>query len=125
MKASVEQLASRAASRAMSEAAKNVTPPTTAYQFEVSWRAFSGDLALQARLLKVFNFFWFIFNLTILSVSSIFVIDSSKRCHFMLKFLVFGALLHVIMNSFSFLYVRLYLPMNCRKYSKMPCLLPY
>ncbi|KAL5147200.1 Pentatricopeptide repeat-containing protein [Glycine soja] len=55
MKASVEQLASRAASRAMSEAAKNVTPPTTAYQFEVSWRAFSGDLALQARLLKAIS----------------------------------------------------------------------
>ncbi|XP_006605808.1 RNA polymerase II-associated protein 3-like isoform X4 [Glycine soja] len=55
MKASVQQLASRAASRAMSEAAKNVTPPTTAYQFEVSWRAFSGDLALQARLLKAIS----------------------------------------------------------------------
>lgn len=75
MKASVQQLASRAASRAMSEAAKNVTPPTTAYQFEVSWRAFSGDLALQARLLKVYNFFRFIFNLIILSISSIFGID--------------------------------------------------
>ncbi|XP_040869486.1 RNA polymerase II-associated protein 3 [Glycine max] len=55
MKASVQQLASRAASRAMSEAAKNVTPPTTAYQFEVSWRTFSGDLALQARLLKAIS----------------------------------------------------------------------
>ncbi|XP_027366389.1 RNA polymerase II-associated protein 3 isoform X2 [Abrus precatorius] len=51
-KASVQQLASDAASRAMAEAAKNMTPPTTAYQFEVSWKAFSGDLALQARLLK-------------------------------------------------------------------------
>ena len=75
MKASVQQLASRAASRAMSEAATTVTPPTTAYQFEVSWRAFSGDLALQARLLKVYNFFRFIFNLIILSISSIFGID--------------------------------------------------
>ncbi|CAJ1977849.1 unnamed protein product [Sphenostylis stenocarpa] len=55
MKASVQQLASRAASRAMAEAAKNITPPTTAYQFEVSWRAFSGDLALQARLLKAIS----------------------------------------------------------------------
>ncbi|RDX89709.1 RNA polymerase II-associated protein 3 [Mucuna pruriens] len=52
MKASIQQLASRATSRAMAEAAKNITPPTTAYQFEASWRAFSGDLALQARLLK-------------------------------------------------------------------------
>jgi len=57
MKASVQQLASRAASKAMAEAAKDITPPTTAYQFEVSWRAFSGDLALQALLLKVYNFF--------------------------------------------------------------------
>ncbi|KAH1138259.1 hypothetical protein AAZX31_10G138000 [Glycine max] len=55
MKASVQQLASRAASRVVAEAAKNVTPPTTAYQFEVSWRAFSGDLALQARLLKAIS----------------------------------------------------------------------
>jgi hypothetical protein len=55
MKPSVEQLASRAASRAMAEAAKNITPPTTAYQFEVSWRGFSGDRALQACLLKVFK----------------------------------------------------------------------
>ncbi|XP_052731522.1 uncharacterized protein LOC108325034 isoform X3 [Vigna angularis] len=55
MKASVQQLASRAASRAMAEAAKNITPPTTAYQFEVSWRSFSGDLALQARLLKAIS----------------------------------------------------------------------
>ncbi|XP_061361418.1 uncharacterized protein LOC133305267 isoform X3 [Gastrolobium bilobum] len=52
MKASVQQLASRAASRAMIEAAKNITPPTTAYQFEVSWRGFSGDRALQACLIK-------------------------------------------------------------------------
>jgi len=39
----------------MAEAAKNITPPTTAYQFELSWRGFSGDLALQACLLKVFK----------------------------------------------------------------------
>lgn len=55
MKASVEQLASQAACRAMAEAAKNITPPTTAYQFEVSWRGFSGDLALQACLLKAMS----------------------------------------------------------------------
>ncbi|XP_065854377.1 uncharacterized protein [Euphorbia lathyris] len=52
LKASVQELASRAASCAMAEAAKNITPPKTAYQFEVSWQGFSGDRALQARLLK-------------------------------------------------------------------------
>ncbi|XP_022745728.1 RNA polymerase II-associated protein 3 isoform X5 [Durio zibethinus] len=53
LKASVQELASRAASRAMAEAAKNISSPNTAYQFEVSWRALSGDRALQAHLLKV------------------------------------------------------------------------
>ncbi|XVF57588.1 hypothetical protein PTKIN_Ptkin06aG0217400 [Pterospermum kingtungense] len=53
MKDPVQELASRAASRAMAEAAKNISPPNTAYQFEVSWRALSGDRALQAQLLKV------------------------------------------------------------------------
>ncbi|KAG6751501.1 hypothetical protein POTOM_043690 [Populus tomentosa] len=53
LKASVKELASQAASRAMAEAAKNITPPNSAYQFEVSWRGFSGDRALQAHLLKV------------------------------------------------------------------------
>ncbi|XP_073224028.1 uncharacterized protein [Cicer arietinum] len=55
MKASVQQLASQAASRAMADAAKNITPPTTAYQFEVSWRGFAGDCALQACLLKAMS----------------------------------------------------------------------
>ncbi|KAH9627086.1 hypothetical protein KSS87_023774 [Heliosperma pusillum] len=50
---SVHELASRAASRAMAEAAKNIVTPKTAYQFEVSWRGFSGDRSLQSRLLKV------------------------------------------------------------------------
>ncbi|XP_011038926.1 PREDICTED: RNA polymerase II-associated protein 3-like isoform X3 [Populus euphratica] len=53
LKTSVMELASQAASRAMAEAAKNITPPNSAYQFEVSWRGFSGDRALQAHLLKV------------------------------------------------------------------------
>ncbi|XP_010039548.2 RNA polymerase II-associated protein 3 isoform X1 [Eucalyptus grandis] len=53
LKVSVQDLATRAASRAMSEAAKNITPLNSAYQFEVSWRGFSGDRSLQARLLKV------------------------------------------------------------------------
>jgi hypothetical protein len=51
----VQELASQAASRALAEAAKNITPPNSAYQFEVSWRGLSGDRALQARLLKVSN----------------------------------------------------------------------
>jgi len=49
----VQELASRAASRAIAEAAKNVTPPNSAYQFEATWRGFCGDRSLQARLLKV------------------------------------------------------------------------
>ncbi|CAN1161616.1 RNA polymerase II-associated protein 3, partial [Linum perenne] len=53
LKPSVHDLASRAASRAKAEAAKNTTPPTSAYQFEASWRRFSGDNALQTSLLKV------------------------------------------------------------------------
>jgi hypothetical protein len=54
LKTSVIELACQAASRAMAEAAKNITPPNSAYQFEVSWQGFSGDCALQAHLLKVF-----------------------------------------------------------------------
>ncbi|KAK3198906.1 hypothetical protein Dsin_022321 [Dipteronia sinensis] len=52
LKASVQELASRAASRAMAEAAKKITPPKSAYDFEVLWRGFSGDCTLQACLLK-------------------------------------------------------------------------
>ncbi|XP_043708273.1 RNA polymerase II-associated protein 3-like [Telopea speciosissima] len=52
---SVQALASRAASRAMADAAKNITPPKSAYQFEVSWRGLSGDPALQACLLKAIS----------------------------------------------------------------------
>ncbi|XP_076950837.1 uncharacterized protein LOC143623933 [Bidens hawaiensis] len=54
-KDSVQQLAARAASLATAEAAKNIVPPTSAYQFEASWRGFFGDCTLQARLLKVTN----------------------------------------------------------------------
>ncbi|KAJ8447081.1 hypothetical protein Cgig2_022810 [Carnegiea gigantea] len=50
---SVQELASRAASRALAEAAKNITQPNSAYQFEATWRGFSGDRSLQAHLLKV------------------------------------------------------------------------
>ena len=53
MKSSLQELASRAASRAMAEAAKNITVPNSAYQFEVSWQGFLGDRAIQARYLKV------------------------------------------------------------------------
>ncbi|GMP63742.1 hypothetical protein CsSME_00025313 [Camellia sinensis var. sinensis] len=53
LKASVQELAAQAASLAKIEAAKNNTPPNSAYQFEVSWRGLAGDHTLQARLLKV------------------------------------------------------------------------
>uniref|UniRef100_A0A2P2L401 RNA polymerase II-associated protein 3 isoform X3 n=1 Tax=Rhizophora mucronata TaxID=61149 RepID=A0A2P2L401_RHIMU len=53
LKASVQELASRAASCAMAEAARSIKPPKSAYEFELSWRGFSDDCALQARLLKV------------------------------------------------------------------------
>ncbi|XP_039048808.1 RNA polymerase II-associated protein 3-like isoform X1 [Hibiscus syriacus] len=53
LKPLVQELASRAASRAMTDAAKNISPPSTAYQFEASWKALSGDSSLQAHLLKV------------------------------------------------------------------------
>ncbi|KAL0357267.1 UNVERIFIED_CONTAM: hypothetical protein Scaly_1412400 [Sesamum calycinum] len=52
VRASVQELA-KAASLAKAEAAKNIVPPNSAYQFEVSWRGLSGDRDLQARLLKV------------------------------------------------------------------------
>ncbi|CAI9304443.1 unnamed protein product [Lactuca saligna] len=52
IKESVQQLAARAASLATTEAAKTILPPTSAYQFEVSWRGFSGDRAHQFRLLQ-------------------------------------------------------------------------
>lgn len=55
MKSSLQELASRAASRAMVEAAKNITAPNSAYQFEVSWRGLLGDHALQASYLKAIS----------------------------------------------------------------------
>ncbi|GJN36160.1 hypothetical protein PR202_gb25000 [Eleusine coracana subsp. coracana] len=58
--ASIQELASRAASRYMSSAVKSVTTPKTAYDFEVSWRALSDDTAQQIQLLKfhAFLFDW-------------------------------------------------------------------
>ncbi|KAK8589185.1 hypothetical protein V6N13_088051 [Hibiscus sabdariffa] len=53
LKPLVQELASRAASRARVDAAKNIRPANTAYQFEVSWKALSGDRSLQTHLLKV------------------------------------------------------------------------
>ncbi|XP_062180792.1 uncharacterized protein LOC133885153 isoform X2 [Phragmites australis] len=50
--ASVQDLASRAASRYMSSTVKSVKTPKTAYDFEVSWRALSDDIAQQIQLLK-------------------------------------------------------------------------
>ncbi|KAG1371360.1 putative protein EFR [Cocos nucifera] len=52
LKASMQDLASRAASRVMATAGKSITAPKTAYEFEVSWRALSDDYALQTQLLK-------------------------------------------------------------------------
>lgn len=49
---SVQDLASRAASRYMSSTVKSVKIPKTAYDFEVSWRAISDDPAQQKALLK-------------------------------------------------------------------------
>ncbi|CAL4910505.1 unnamed protein product [Urochloa decumbens] len=50
--ASIQELASRAASRYMASTVKNVKIPKTAYDFEVSWRALSDDTAQQIQLLK-------------------------------------------------------------------------
>ncbi|XP_034222767.1 RNA polymerase II-associated protein 3 isoform X1 [Prunus dulcis] len=55
VKASVQELASRAASRVKAVAAEKITPPNSAYQFEVSWRGFSGDNARQTSLLKAIS----------------------------------------------------------------------
>lgn len=52
---SVQELASRAASRYMSSTVKSVKTPKTAYDFEVSWRAISDDLTQQIQLLKVYS----------------------------------------------------------------------
>ncbi|PKA55146.1 Outer envelope protein 64, chloroplastic [Apostasia shenzhenica] len=52
---SIQDLASRATSRVMGTTPKCFTVPTTAYQFEVSWRALSDDSANQARLLKTIS----------------------------------------------------------------------
>ena len=51
--ASIQELASRAASRYMASTVKSVKIPKTAYDFEVSWRALSDDTAQQIQLLKV------------------------------------------------------------------------
>ncbi|BFG20143.1 hypothetical protein CerSpe_064170 [Prunus speciosa] len=53
VKASVQELASRVASRVKAVAAEKITPPNSAYQFEVSLRGFFGDNARQTSLLKV------------------------------------------------------------------------
>lgn len=52
--ASIQELASRAASRYMASTVKSVKIPKTAYDFEVSWRALSDDTAQQIQLLKVY-----------------------------------------------------------------------
>jgi RNA polymerase II-associated protein 3 len=59
--ASIQELASRAASLYMSSAVKSVKTPKTAYDFEVSWRALSDDTAQQIQLLKVYFHPFFVF----------------------------------------------------------------
>ncbi|CAO2832538.1 unnamed protein product [Amaranthus hypochondriacus] len=49
---SVQELASRAASRAIADAATNISTPKSAYQFEITWKGLCGDRSLQARMLK-------------------------------------------------------------------------
>ncbi|WOL18380.1 RNA polymerase II-associated protein 3 isoform X2 [Canna indica] len=53
LKESLQDVASRAASRAVALTANNITAPKSAYEFEVSWRALSDDSSFQARLLKM------------------------------------------------------------------------
>ncbi|MQL81833.1 hypothetical protein Taro_014297 [Colocasia esculenta] len=48
----VHELPFRAASLAMSTAPRNLTPPKSAYEFEVSWRHVSSDCSMQANILK-------------------------------------------------------------------------
>ncbi|XP_023643474.1 RNA polymerase II-associated protein 3 isoform X2 [Capsella rubella] len=55
LKPSVQELAAHAASLAMVEVSKNIKAPKSAYEFENSWRSFSGDRALQTQLLKVMS----------------------------------------------------------------------
>ena len=62
--ASIQELASRAASRYMTSTVKSVKIPKTAYDFEVSWRALSDDTAQQIQLLKVY-FHLFLFYRTV------------------------------------------------------------
>ncbi|KAJ6794253.1 RNA polymerase II-associated protein 3 [Iris pallida] len=50
--ASIRDLASRAASRVMATAVKDIPVPKSAYEFEVSWRALSANSEKQAHLLK-------------------------------------------------------------------------
>ncbi|KAE9446672.1 hypothetical protein C3L33_21445, partial [Rhododendron williamsianum] len=55
LKASVQELAARAASLAKVEAAKNITPPNSAYQFEASWRGLAGDVTSPVALPQIFK----------------------------------------------------------------------
>ncbi|KAL0918968.1 hypothetical protein M5K25_011022 [Dendrobium thyrsiflorum] len=52
LRTSMQDLASRAASRVMATAPKIISTPTSAYQFEVLWRSLSNASAKQAQLLK-------------------------------------------------------------------------
>ncbi|BBG99017.1 Tetratricopeptide repeat-like superfamily protein [Prunus dulcis] len=51
VKASVQELASRAASRVKAVAAEKITPPNSAYQFEVSWFTVKNIVCQNARFI--------------------------------------------------------------------------
>ncbi|XP_074565294.1 uncharacterized protein LOC141821825 [Curcuma longa] len=53
LKESLQDVATRAASRALESTAVGLTAPKSAYEFEVSWRALSDDSARQMQLLKM------------------------------------------------------------------------
>jgi hypothetical protein len=57
--ASIQELASRAASRYIANTVKSVKIPKTAYDFEVSWRALSDDTAQQIQLLNHYCIYLF------------------------------------------------------------------
>lgn len=54
-KPSVQELAARASALVLNDTSQNIVPPNSAYQFEVTWRGFSGNRTLEAQLLKVWS----------------------------------------------------------------------
>eukprot|EP01018_Ginkgo_biloba_P035659 Gb_36182 [translate_table: standard] len=50
---SIQAAAARATSRTVAAVAQNMTAPKTAYEFEATWKGFSGDRSAQSELLKI------------------------------------------------------------------------